>query len=120
MKLAETDDAMVTKKYSSGAEISVDKIDNNCTRKSESNARGKLANNSNNNKQPRSAPATEEERRTNYETVADGIRSRNLFSKKPPVLCHAGFLHWFVARSVATWQYPLILAGCCLDKWQGR
>jgi hypothetical protein len=36
------------------------------------------------------------------------------------VLCHAGFLHWFVARSFATWQCPLILAGCCLDKWQGR
>lgn len=36
------------------------------------------------------------------------------------MLCHAGFLHWFVARSVATWQCPLILAGCCLDKWQGR
>jgi hypothetical protein len=64
--------------------------------------------------------ATETERRTNYETVADGIRSRNLFSKKAPVLCHAGFLHWFVARIVATWQCPLILAGCCLDKWQGR
>ncbi len=58
--------------------------------------------------------ATETERRTNYKTVADGIRSRNLLSKKAPVLCHAGFLHWFVARSVATWQCPLILAGCVL------
>jgi hypothetical protein len=100
--------------------FSVDKINNNCTRKQESNARGKLANNSDNNKQPRRASATETERRTNNETVADGIQSRDLFSKKAPVLCHAGFLHWFVARSVATWQCPMILAGCCLDKWQGR